>query len=86
MAKTTAPVSSVKHNQQPASRGSTNTYKLTQAQHDTVSHSGLYSQLGRRGRERDGGQREEKDGKDVRGRQMETESGGKEKEREEEQE
>lgn len=37
----------------------------------SLNHSGLRSQLGRRGRERDGGQREEKDGEDVRSRQME---------------
>lgn len=90
MAKTTAPVSLVKHDRQPASRrgshththGSTNTYKLTQAQRDTVRHSGSYSQLGRRGRERDEGgtEIEEKDEEDVRGGQMEREVGRKQRE------
>lgn len=68
MASTTAPVSLLKRDQQPVSSGpthtqthtygSTNTYEPTQAQRDTEILSGLYSQLGRRGRERDGGQRE----------------------------
>lgn len=93
MAKTIALVSLVKQEQQPVSKGGThtqtqtygskNTYELTQAQHDTEIHSGFYSQLGRRGREKDGGQREGRDEKDGRGGQMERESGGR-KRREEE--
>lgn len=52
-----------------------------------MSHSGLRSQLVRRGRKkRDGGLRGEKDGEDVRGRQMERESGRGRAWREEEQE
>lgn len=52
------PVSSGPTRTQTHTYGSTNTHEPTQAQRDTEILSGLYSQLGRRGRERDGGQRE----------------------------